>query len=85
MKKKDKDWANGKISRILQTPFAEIMGQDPRDKKAPRKPRIEHLDDAYNYYKGHPLDKKAPMDARQLHLFAEFIAKELERRKNLRK
>ena len=82
MKKTDKEWANSKISQILQTPFAEIMGQDPRDKKAPRRKR-EALDDAYKYFMGPDLEnrKTREMDPRQLQLFAEFIARELVRRK----
>lgn len=82
MNKADKDWARAKIFAIIDTPTAQIMGDDPRDKLV-KKRRIDHTGDAGAYTHG-PRNtvrrEKYSHETEQMQLFAKYLAEELKKR-----
>jgi len=83
MNKTDKDWARAKIFAIIDTPTAQLLAEDPRDKLVSRKKRMNHIDDASAYLQG-PRNtlkrEKYSHENEQMQLFAKYLAEELKRR-----
>jgi hypothetical protein len=82
MNKTDKEWARAKIFAIIDTPTAQLLAEDPRDKLVKRR-RMNHVDDASAYLQG-PRNmvkrEKYSHETEQMQLFAKYLAEELKRR-----
>ena len=75
MNKEDKDWVRAKIFQIIDTPTAELLAEDPRDKLVVKKQqRMDH---------GPRLrrEKYSP-EAEQMQLFAKYLAEALRKQNN---
>lgn len=83
MNKTDKEWARAKIFAIIDTPTAQLLAEDPRDKLVARKRRMNHVDDASVYLQG-PRNtlkrEKYSYENEQMQLFAKYLADELKKR-----
>ena len=77
MNKTDKEWARKKIFAIIDTPTAEIMGDDPRDKLVPKSVR-KNVQTA----PGRVTTKRERLshETEQMQLFAKYLAEELKKR-----
>lgn len=77
MKKTDKDWARAKIFQIIDTPTAQILGDDPRDKLVPKNVR-KNVQTA----SGRVTTKRERLshETEQMQLFAKYLADELKKR-----
>jgi len=75
MNKDDKDWARAKIFQIIDTPTAELLAEDPRDKLVLKKQqRMDH---------GPRLKReKYSHEAEQMQLFAKYLAEALRKQNN---
>jgi len=73
MNKDDKDWARAKIFQIIDTPTAQLLAEDPRDKLVVKKQqRMDH---------GSRLKReKYSHEDQQMQLFAKYLADELKKR-----
>lgn len=82
MNKTDKDWARAKIFAIIDTPTAQLLVDDPRDKLVKRR-RMDHVSDSSAYTHG-PRNtlkrEKYSHENEQMQLFAKYLAEELKRR-----
>jgi hypothetical protein len=82
MNKTNKEWARAKIFAIIDTPTAQLLVDDPRDKLVKRR-RMNHVDDASVYLQG-PRNtlkrEKYSHENEQMQLFAKYLAEELKRR-----
>jgi hypothetical protein len=82
MNKTDKEWARAKIFAIIDTPTAQLLVDDPRDKLVKRR-RMNHVDDASAYLQGPRTTlkrEKYSHENEQMQLFAKYLAEELKRR-----
>ena len=77
MKKTDKDWARDKIFQIIDTPTAQILGDDPRDKLVPKNVRKN-----VQVSPGRVTTKRERLshETEQMQLFAKYLADELKKR-----
>jgi hypothetical protein len=76
MNKTDKEWARAKIFAIIDTPTAQLLAEDPRDKLVSKMPRnrVSH---------GERVSlkrEKYSHENEQMQLFAKYLAEELKRR-----
>jgi len=76
MNKADKAWARAKIFEIIDTPTAQLLGEDPRDKCV-----------SMNVHKSPPYKNRTNMkrekfshEEQQMQLFAKYVANELKKR-----
>jgi hypothetical protein len=77
MNKEDKDWARAKIFQIIDTPTAELLAEDPRDKLVLKKQqRMDH------YGKSAIRREKYSHEQEQMQLFAKYLAEALRRQDN---
>jgi hypothetical protein len=77
MNKDDKDWARNKIFQIIDTPTAELLAEDPRDKLVLKKQqRTDH------YGKSAIRREKYSHEQEQMQLFAKYLAEALRRQDN---
>jgi hypothetical protein len=77
MNKDDKDWARNKIFQIIDTPTAELLAEDPRDKLVLKKQqRMDH------YGKSAIRREKYSHEQEQMQLFAKYLAEALRRQDN---
>jgi hypothetical protein len=77
MNKDDKDWARAKIFQIIDTPTAELLAEDPRDKLVLKKQqRMDH------YGKSAIRREKYSHEQEQMQLFAKYLAEALRRQDN---
>jgi hypothetical protein len=77
MNKEDKDWARNKIFQIIDTPTAELLAEDPRDKLVLKKQqRMDH------YGKSAIRREKYSHEQEQMQLFAKYLAEALRRQDN---
>jgi hypothetical protein len=76
MKKVDKDWARAKIFAIIDTPTAQLLGEDPRDKLVSKMPRnrLSHGERV-----SLKRERYSP-ENEQMQLFAKYLADELKKR-----
>jgi len=90
MNKTDKDWARAKIFAIIDTPTAQLLAEDPRDKLVKRR-RMDHIGDSSAYTHGPRIDgsklgptnlkrEKYSHEDQQMQLFAKYLADELKKR-----
>ena len=81
MNKADKDWARAKIFAIIDTPTAQIMGDDPRDKLVKRR-RMDQIGEGSAYHGPRTTLKreKYSHENEQMQLFAKYLAEELKKR-----
>jgi len=82
MNKEDKDWARAKIFQIIDTPTAQLLAEDPRDKLVKRR-RMDHVNDSSAYTHGPRTTlkrEKYSHENEQMQLFAKYLAEELKRR-----
>jgi hypothetical protein len=72
MNKDDKDWARAKIFQIIDTPTAQLLAEDPRDKLVVKKQqRMDH---------GPRLRReKYSHEQEQMQLFAKYLAEALRK------
>lgn len=83
MNKEDKDWARAKIFQIIDTPTADLMADDPRDKRVAKKHKDNHVLDSMrldHYGKSAIRREKYSHEQEQMQLFAKYLADELKRR-----
>lgn len=81
MNKADKDWARAKIFAIIDTPTAQILGDDPRDKLVPKNVRKNVQISESGAYNGPRLKRERfSHEAEQMQLFAKYLAEELKKR-----
>jgi hypothetical protein len=74
MNKEDKDWVRAKIFQIIDTPTAELLAEDPRDKLVVKKQqRMDH------YGKSAMRREKYSPEAEQMQLFAKYLAEALRK------
>lgn len=82
MNKANKDWARAKIFAIIDTPTAQLLAEDPRDKLVKRR-RMDHIGDSSAYTHG-PRNtlkrEKYSHENEQMQLFAKYLADELKKR-----
>jgi hypothetical protein len=73
MNKEDKSWARAKIFQIIDTPTAQLLAEDPRDKLVVKKQqRMDH---------GPRMKReKYSHEDQQMQLFAKYLADELKKR-----
>ena len=77
MNKDDKDWARAKIFQIIDTPTAQLLAEDPRDKLVVKKQqRMDH------YGKSAIRREKYSHEQEQMQLFAKYLAEALRRQDN---
>ena len=77
MKKTDKDWARAKIFQIIDTPTAQILGDDPRDKLVPKNVRKNvQIAPKRTSLRREPYSQ----ETEQMQLFAKYLADELKKR-----
>ena len=77
MNKEDKDWVRAKIFQIIDTPTAELLAEDPRDKLVVKKQqRMDH------YGKSAIRREKYSHEQEQMQLFAKYLAEALRRQDN---
>jgi hypothetical protein len=83
MNKEDKDWARAKIFQIIDTPTADLMADDPRDKRVDKKQKNNHVLDSMRLDQGPKLrrEKYSP-EQEQMQLFAKYLAEALRRQDN---
>jgi len=76
MNKEDKDWARAKIFQIIDTPTAQLLAEDPRDKLVSKTPRnrVSHGERASLKR------EKYSHEDQQMQLFAKYLADELKKR-----
>jgi hypothetical protein len=86
MNKTDKEWARAKIFAIIDTPTAQLLVDDPRDKLVKRR-RMDHVSDSSAYTHGPRNTLKREKQGQQhsheneqMQLFAKYLAEELKRR-----
>ena len=84
MNKADKDWARAKIFAIIDTPTAQLLAEDSRDKLVKRR-RMNHVDDASAYTHGPRVRREKQgqqhsYETEQMQLFAKYLAEELKKR-----
>jgi hypothetical protein len=80
MNKTDKEWARAKIFAIIDTPTAQLLVDDPRDKLVKKK-RIDHTGDASVYNHGQRVKRERySHETEQMQLFAKYLADELKKR-----
>jgi hypothetical protein len=76
MNKEDKDWARNKIFQIIDTPTAELLADDPRDKLV-----SNHVRKTPNL--GHSRvglkREKYSHEEQQMQLFAKYLAEALRK------
>jgi hypothetical protein len=84
MNKDDKDWARAKIFQIIDTPTAELLAEDPRDKLVARKNgRDNHALDSMRLAQGPRLKReKYSHEQEQMQLFAKYLAEALRKQGN---
>jgi hypothetical protein len=72
MNKDNKDWARAKIFQIIDTPTAQLLAEDPRDKLVVKKQqRMDH---------GPKLRReKYSHEDQQMQLFAKYLAEALRK------
>lgn len=77
MNKADKDWARAKIFAIIDTPTAQLLAEDPRDKLVPKSVRKN-----VQIAPGRVTTKreKYSHETEQMQLFAKYLAEELKKR-----
>jgi hypothetical protein len=77
MNKEDKDWARAKIFQIIDTPTAELLVDDPRDKLVSNHVRkTPNL----NHSKVGLKRERYSHEEQQMQLFAKYLADELKKR-----
>lgn len=89
--KRDMDWVRAKIFQIIDTPTAELLGDDPRDKRVAKRHKDNHVLDSMRLTQG-PREKidgsklgplkreKYSHEDQQMQLFAKYLADELKKR-----
>ena len=79
MNKEDKDWVRAKIFQIIDTPTAELLADDPRDKLV-----SNHVRKTPNL--GHSRvglkREKYSHEEQQMQLFAKYLAEALRKQNN---
>ena len=77
MNKEDKDWVRAKIFQIIDTPTAELLAEDPRDKLVSnhvrKTPNLGHSKVGLKR-------EKYSHEEQQMQLFAKYLAEELKKR-----
>jgi hypothetical protein len=82
MNKADKDWARAKIFAIIDTPTAQLLAEDPRDKLVKRR-RMDQMGEGSAYTHGPRTTlkrEKYSHEDHQMQLFAKYLADELKKR-----
>jgi hypothetical protein len=75
MNKDDKDWARAKIFQIIDTPTAQLLAEDPRDKLVVKKQqRMDHGPRVRR--------EKYSHEQEQMQLFAKYLAEALRKQNN---
>ena len=79
--KKDMDWVRAKIFQIIDTPTAELLGDDPRDKRVQKNVQRNPYGGKIDGSKLGPLKReKYSHEDQQMQLFAKYLADELKKR-----
>lgn len=76
MNKANKDWARAKIFAIIDTPTAQLLAEDPRDKLVSKAPRNR----VSNGERASLKREKYSHEDQQMQLFAKYLADELKKR-----
>jgi hypothetical protein len=80
MNKADKDWARAKIFAIIDTPTAQLLAEDPRDKLVSKMPRNRVSHGERVSLKREKQGQQHSHENEQMQLFAKYLAEELKRR-----